>query len=70
MSDCKLLPVSDCLSDHLVCHEGVGPSSRCRLGRSILAASLPDIRPLAIRVDLVVLLWTMYATRNYSAQYS
>ena len=28
----------------MVCHEAVGPSSRCRLGRPILAASLPDTR--------------------------
>ena len=48
--NCGHRPVSDCSSDHIVCYEAVGPNSCCRLGRPILAASLPDIRPLAIRV--------------------
>ena len=34
--------MSECSSDRTVCHEAVGLSSRCRLGRPILAASLPD----------------------------
>ena len=45
-SDGELQPGRDCM----LCHEAVGPSSRCWLGRPILAASLPDIRSLAIRV--------------------
>ena len=34
----------------MVCQAAVGPRSCCRLGRQILVSSLPDIRPLAIRV--------------------
>ena len=32
------------MTDRMVCHEAVGPSSSCWLGRPVLAASLPDTR--------------------------
>ena len=63
-ASCGHRPLSNCLRDRVVCHEAIGPSSRCRLGRPILAASLPDIRPLAILVCLVVLPRTMRMTHN------
>ena len=41
-ASCGHWPVSDFLSDRMVCHDAVGPNSRCRLGQPILAGSLPD----------------------------